>query len=126
MGWLLWTKERGRVRVIDLRTVIWVGAERDYVRFHQAHQSPLLRKTMNTAERESPACHFLRIHRSALVNPSFIREIQPIPGGDCRVFLKEGTVLTLSRVFRRRLSRGQPGMKPPVQAALSSASGAIP
>lgn len=98
------TTERGHVRVIDLRRVSWVGAEGDYVRFHQSPQSVLLRKTMHAAERELTPRRFLRIHRSVLVNLDYIVEMRPVPGGDCRVLLKEGTVLTLSRTFRRRLS----------------------
>ena len=95
-------RERGCVRVIDLQSVSWVGAEGDYVRFHQPNRSLLLRKTMAAAERELASRRFLRIHRSAIVNLEFIVEMRPVPGGDYRVYLKEGTILTFSRVFRKR------------------------
>ena len=45
---------------------------------------------------------FLRIRRSAIVNLDFVVELRPVAGGDCRVLLREGTVLTLSRSFRKR------------------------
>jgi two-component system, LytTR family, response regulator len=96
------TREKGRVRVVDLRSVSWVGAEGDYVRFHQKGQSLLLRQTMSSAERELAPRRFLRIHRSAIVNLDFIVEMRPVPGGDCQVMLKDGTLLTLSRTFRKR------------------------
>ena len=96
-------RERGRVRTIDLRHVSWVGAEGDYVRFHQGRGSVLLRKTMADAARELAPRRFRRIHRSAIVNLDYIAEVRPVRGGDCRVVLKEGTVLTLSRSYRARL-----------------------
>lgn len=108
-GSRLVAQEKGRVRVVDLRSVSWVGAEGDYVRFYQGGRSLLLRQTMAAAERELAPRRFLRIHRSAIVNLDFIVEMRPVPGGDFRVFLKEGTVLTLSRVFRRRLASGPSG-----------------
>jgi two-component system LytT family response regulator len=43
---------------------------------------------------------FARIHRSAIVNLDFIRELNPMWGGDYRVFLQNGTQLTLSRNYR--------------------------
>jgi two-component system LytT family response regulator len=95
-------RQNGRVRMLDLRSVSRVGAERDYVRFHVGRQSVLVRMTMARAERELAPRRFVRIHRSAMVNLDFIAEMRPVRGGDCRVLLREGTVLTLSRSFRKR------------------------
>lgn len=47
---------------------------------------------------------FKRIHRSAIVNLDFIRELQPWTGGDLAVFLRDGTRLTLSRTHRHQFA----------------------
>jgi len=99
-------RQNGRLLVLDSRIVTWIGAEGDYVRFHHGKQSVLVRRTMAAVERELASARFLRIHRSAIVNLDFIVEARPVPGGDHRVFLKDGTVLTLSRCFRRRACAG--------------------
>ena len=95
-------RQNGRLLVLDSRSVTWIAAEGDYVRFHHGKQSMLVRKTMAAVERELAAARFLRIHRSAIVNLDFIVEARPLPGGDYRVYLKDGTVLRLSRSFRKR------------------------
>jgi len=94
----------GSLRVLDPRQVSWIAAERDYVRYHEGQRSHLVRKTMAAAERELAHLRFARIHRSAIVNLDHIVELRPAAGGDYRVLLRGGTVLTLSRVFRRRLA----------------------
>ena len=95
--------ERGCVRVIDLQSVSWVGAEGDYVRFHQPNRSLLLRKTMAAAERELASRRFLRIHRSAIVNLERIARIEPY-GKESRVaILTDGARLPVSRSGYARL-----------------------
>ena len=46
---------------------------------------------------------FVRIHRSAAVNTSRIRELRSISHGDFSLILKDGTELTLSRAYRPHL-----------------------
>jgi two-component system LytT family response regulator len=46
---------------------------------------------------------FVRIHRSAIVNVSRIREVAPLMAGASLVMLSDGTRLTMSRGYRRAL-----------------------
>jgi len=85
-----------------LRTgaIQWIEAEDNYVRLHVEGTSHLLRQTMNgILERLDPA-RFKRIHRSAIANLDFIKELQPWSGGDLLVIMRDGTRLTLSRTYR--------------------------
>jgi two-component system LytT family response regulator len=95
-------RENGRIRMVDLRQVSWVAAERDYVRYHEPARSLLVRKTMAEAARELADSRFVRIHRSAIVNLDHVVEMWPVPGGDCRVLLRQGTLLTFSRTYRKK------------------------
>jgi len=95
-------RQPGRVRMLDIAGVSWVSAEGDYVRFHAARQSLLVRKTLAAVERELADRRFARIHRSTIVNLDHVVELRPACGGDWRVLLREGTVLRLSRLYRRR------------------------
>ena len=90
------------VRVLDLTEVSWVSAEGDYVRFHESSRTLLVRKTMAAAERELATRRFARIHRSAIVNLDHVVEFRAAAGGDGRVLLRNGVVLPMSRVYRRR------------------------
>ena len=97
-------KSNGRILLIDAGSVHCVRAEGDYVRVYLAKQSYLMRETMRSLEKRLDPERFIRIHRSIIVNLEFVAGFKSLPGGDYRVFLSDGTELTLSRTFRRQLS----------------------
>jgi two-component system LytT family response regulator len=66
----------------------WLEAEGDYVRVHAGREVYLTRQTMNRIESELGAGRFVRVHRSAIVNVEFIKEIHSLPGGDHVVTLR--------------------------------------
>jgi two-component system LytT family response regulator len=81
----------------------WLEAEGDYVRVHAGREVYLTRQTMNRIESELGSGRFVRVHRSAIVNIEFIKEIHSLPGGDHVVTLRDLTQVTLSRGYRDRL-----------------------
>jgi two-component system, LytTR family, response regulator len=101
-------KSGSRIIVVRGRSIEWIEAQGDYVLVHAQKSSHLVRETMTTMEARLDPTRFARIHRSAIVNLDFIRELHPLWGGDYRVILQDGTQLTLSRnyrsVLRERLS----------------------
>ncbi len=98
--------ERILVRVGDRQALVkvsqvqWVEAEDNYVRLHVEGGSHLLRQTMNAMSGKLDPHQFRRIHRSAIVNLDFIKELQPWSSGDYLVVMRDGTRLTLSRTYR--------------------------
>ncbi len=98
-------KSNGRILLINAESVQSIRAEGDYVRIHAPKQSYLMRETLHSVESRLDPHRFLRIHRSVIVNLEFVAGFKPLLGGDYRVFMKDGTELTLSRTFRKQLSR---------------------
>lgn len=96
---------RGRDRAVflELSEVRWFEAEQNYVRLHTAGGSHLVRGTLAALEERLDPRHFLRIHRSRIVNTAHVRELRPWSHGDYQVVLRDGTELTLSRRYRDRL-----------------------
>jgi two-component system LytT family response regulator len=43
---------------------------------------------------------FIRVHRSAIVNVSHVRQIEPLSSGDQRLTLSDGTAVKVSRTYR--------------------------
>lgn len=80
----------------------WIEAEDNYVRLHVEGTSFLLRQTMAGILGRLDPSQFRRIHRSAIVNLDFIKELQPWTSGDHLVIMRDGTKLTLSRTFREQ------------------------
>jgi two-component system LytT family response regulator len=98
-------REAGRVTFLKPDEIDWVEAEGNYVCLHAGTKSHLLRETMNAAEARLAERKFLRVSRSALVNLERIKEWQPLFHGDSILVLKDGTRLTVSRVYREKLDR---------------------
>lgn len=98
-------KAKGRVVFLDLDEIDWVGAAANYVRLNVGKESYLLRETISrTSERLNPD-HFIRVHRSTIVNVRKIKELIPVNSGEYVVVLKSGKELSCSRGYRRGLQR---------------------
>src|SRR5690349_24396595 len=74
-------KSRGRIIFVDLREVIAVEAERNYVVLHQRGGSHLMREPISRIAARLDAYGFIRIHRSVVVNASYVEEIRSWPKG---------------------------------------------
>jgi two-component system, LytTR family, response regulator len=96
-------RDRDRVLLIDVGDIDWIGADGDYVRIHANGKSHLVRDTMTAMEHRLDPAAFVRIHRSAIVNASRIRELKPYSSREYAVILRDGTRLRLSRRYRERL-----------------------
>jgi two-component system, LytTR family, response regulator len=98
-------KTKGRVVFLDLDEIDWVGASANYVRLNVGKESYLLRETITrTAERLDPN-HFVRIHRSTIVNVRKIKELIPVNSGEYVVVLRSGKELSCSRGYRAGLQQ---------------------
>jgi two-component system LytT family response regulator len=96
---------QNRTQFVRVDEVDWMEADGKYVRLHAGARAHLIRCTLAAvAERLDPA-HFVRIHRSTVVNVGRIREVQPWMGGDHLAILRDGTQLRVSRTFRGALLR---------------------
>lgn len=93
-------REGLHIHLVPRRELLWVEADSDHVRVHAERRSFRVRGTMRAFERELAPCGFLRIHRSALVHPRAVREIQPYFHGDYVAILHDGTELRIPRTRR--------------------------
>jgi two-component system, LytTR family, response regulator len=96
-------KAKGRVIFLNLDEIDWVEAAANYVRLNVGKESYLFRETISrTVERLNPN-HFIRIHRSMIVNVRKIKELIPVNSGEYIVVLKTGKELSCSRGYRAGL-----------------------
>jgi two-component system LytT family response regulator len=93
-------KSDGRLRFVAVEDLDWVEAADNYVRLHAGNQRHLVRETIRSFQARLDPARFARIHRSAIVNLSRIRELQPTFNGEYTVLLTSGAKLTLSRTYR--------------------------
>jgi two-component system LytT family response regulator len=121
MARLLERVDRGAARRIAVKTdrgvtllpvaeIQWVEADGDLVNLHTVKGTHVLRTTMADLESKLPGPQFTRVHRSAIVNVHYIREIQPLFKGDYIIVLKSGAEVRSGRTHRadvQALMRGR-------------------
>jgi DNA-binding LytR/AlgR family response regulator len=96
-------KAEGRILFIAPDDVMAVQAERNYVLLQADTGSYLLRVSISSIAKKLRPYGFLRIHRSVLVNASFVEEIQPMPTGEYTLRIKGGKEYTVTRTYKNNL-----------------------
>jgi len=93
-------------RLIFVRTVDidWLEAAGNYVTVHAGRECYLIRETLNALEARLDPQHFLRLHRSTIVNIDRVRQLSPWARGEQAAVLADGTQLTVGRAYRARLA----------------------
>lgn len=93
-------KTRGRVTLLELSDVGWIGTEGNYLALHAGAATHLIRETSVAFEALLDPKRFTRIHRQTIVALARIRGIATLASGDATVTLDDGTALRMSRGFR--------------------------
>jgi two-component system, LytTR family, response regulator len=96
-------KSRGRILFLPVSEIRWIGAEENYVRLAAGRETHLLRETMTHLEQRLDPRQFLRVHRSFMVNLSYVREVRTDAEGDAAVIMQDGQRIAMSRNFKSRI-----------------------
>jgi len=97
------TKEALGYLFIDPTHVVTIEAQGNYVLLRRMGGSDLLRESMSTVAEKLQPYGFVRIHRSVLINASFVEEIQPCTTGEYVLRIKGGKEFTVSRTYKKNL-----------------------
>jgi two-component system LytT family response regulator len=96
-------KSNGRILFIDPHELVVVQAEGNYVLLQQQTGSYLLRESISTIAEKLKPYGFVRIHRSVLVNASFVQEIRPCATGEYGLRVRGGKEYTVTRTYKKNL-----------------------
>ena len=96
-------KVKGKILFINLNDVVAVQAEGDYVSLQRNASSYLVRELISAVAEQLEPRGFIRIHRSILVNTSFVEEIRPYPTGEYGLRVKGGKEYTVTRTYKKNL-----------------------
>jgi two-component system, LytTR family, response regulator len=91
------------LRVVLLDDINWVEAVRNYVAIHLPGETLIVRSTLQRILGQLDPLMFAHAHRSAVVNVRKVRELRPFGNGDQRMWLHDGTQLSISRSCREAL-----------------------
>jgi two-component system LytT family response regulator len=100
-------KQEGTVVVVLTDDIDWVEAADNYVKVHARTGRYMVREPLKEIEGNLDPARFARSHRSAIVNLSRVKSLDPLTAGEYIITLTTGTRLTLSRgcrdLFKSRL-----------------------
>lgn len=82
--------------LVDFKDIVWLEASDNYTNlFLNGQKKIIASKTLKEFETILPSTDFFRIHRSALINISFVKEYSNHEGGE--VILSDGTHVQVSK-----------------------------
>jgi two-component system LytT family response regulator len=86
-----------RTVIVDVDDIDWVEAVGDYARIHAGKRTHLISQRMHALESILEANHFLRTHRSIIVNLARVRELHRDSDGGGTLVLQDGVRLRIAR-----------------------------
>jgi DNA-binding LytR/AlgR family response regulator len=96
-------KSDGRILFINLSEVIAIQAQGNYVLL-QCESGPFrLRESISQLAARLKHFGFVRIHRSTLVNRSWVEEIRTCVDGEYLLRLRSGREFSITRTYKRNL-----------------------
>jgi two-component system, LytTR family, response regulator len=91
--------------VVSPDEIVWIEADDYYAAVHALGRRHLVRESLASLHHRLDRRHFVRVHRSAIVNLAHVREVRASGPGDAAVVLRDGTALPLSRRRRDEVTR---------------------
>lgn len=96
-------KVREKILFINLGEVISIQAEGKRVLLKRSGSSYLLRGSISAVAERLETHGFIRIHRSVIVNASFVEEIRPLSTGEYCLRVQGGKEYTVTRTYKKNL-----------------------
>jgi two-component system LytT family response regulator len=96
---------RRRMFALPVEDISWIEGASQYSRVHAKGGEYLLSRSLASLECELDPARFFRIHRSAIVNAAYVREVMSRGDGRYNVYLRGGEALPLGRARRETLYR---------------------
>jgi len=89
------------IALFKIDEIRWIEAQGNYVLLSLANEiTQLLREKMDALEKKLDPQKFVRIHRSAIINVRFIKEIEVWGRGEHKIAMTDGKTFPVSRTYR--------------------------
>jgi DNA-binding LytR/AlgR family response regulator len=96
-------KSKGKILLISPTDILAIEAEGNYVLLLRRSESHLLRESISAMAEKLKPFHFVRIHRSVLVNAAVVEEIYPGDTGEYMLRITGGKEYVVSRTYKNNL-----------------------
>jgi two-component system, LytTR family, response regulator len=96
-------KDGNKIKIIPVHKIDYLEASDDYVKIVTGEGTFLKKRTMNFFEQSLSAHHFVRVHRSYIVNTQLITRIDPYEKDGHLLLLSTGAKLPVSKARYAKL-----------------------
>lgn len=96
-------KSNGRTLFLSPSEILYAQAEGNYVLLQRQTGNHLLREQISAMEERLQPFGFLRIHRSVLVNSSYVESMEPLNTGEYLLRLRGGAEFNVTRTYKKNL-----------------------
>ncbi len=93
----IFVKTGNHIDMVHLEEILFIEAQDDYIEFHTAKGKFLKKETMRNIENQLNGKHFIRVHRSFIINTKQIQKLEKYGKESYMVILKDGTSINASR-----------------------------
>lgn len=94
---------RNPIQLIPYQDIIWIDAAGDYMCVHTQTETYVMRARLKSLIDERLPDVFVRIHKSTVVNLTYIESLQPLCNSEYKAILLNGKSLKVSRTYARAL-----------------------
>lgn len=91
------------VEIVPVTKLDYIEGQGDYLELHSDNRSLLKQQTLQSIEASLDPQHFVRIHRSYLLNIERLARIEPMAKDSKMAVLNDGRTLPISRSGETRL-----------------------
>ncbi len=96
---------RNPIQLIPYQDIIWIDAAGDYMCVHTQTETHVMRARLKSLIDERLPDVFVRIHKSTVVNLTYIERLQPLSNSEYKAVLANNKVLKVSRTYARALKQ---------------------
>lgn len=96
---------RNPIQLIPYQDIIWIDAAGDYMCVHTQTETYVMRARLKSLIDERLPDVFVRIHKSTVVNLTYIEKLQPLSNSEYNAVLQNEKVLKVSRTYARALKQ---------------------
>jgi two-component system, LytTR family, response regulator len=100
---VFWVSSRGEVYRVAASDIVWIEAERDYVRIHTGQRSYLYHESLASLEARLDPSSFIRVHRSAIVHRRRVRSFRRGSFSSLYAVLLDDTEVRVGRTYEPRI-----------------------
>lgn len=90
----------GKIYFIDIESIEYICSTGNYIELKVKDKKHLLRQTLSEIGQQLNAPHFLKIHRSTLINLHFLKEIHRTPHSEYEVQMQDAHIFRVSRSYK--------------------------